>query len=228
MSVTNVEHFDFLEPRKKTDFPFYGTAAAKVFAAQKESVDPADYTEMVTELLRQLVLASDAPMDVAKAVKVELDAAYNKHLSTQTAKKNAGIKRQQFVRVDGDGDFPEDNDVPDDAPAKGAAVARKTADEEEEEVMDVMLEGEELRLHLLAEAEKAKKQEEEEKKAAAEREAKEKARLEEEKRNNALLDNARWEVDTSKLAGMAMLTRDDDEFGGFAGKGKGGKGGKRR
>jgi hypothetical protein len=233
MAKIQTEHFEFLNPRSKTEFGFFGAAAGAIVASHskvdRKGVWSEDYSKLVTEFLEALITDPDAPPALYKTMEKELNQILNQKLSEKTAAKQAKVQKVHYVNVDGEGDF--DSGSEDDAPVEktkpAAAAGAAAADDEEEEVVDEVLEGPELQAKLALEREREKqKQVEEEKQLKEERARLLKIEEENATRNAKLAERARTAATTTVPSEFQMLAREDDEFGAFGGKNK--KGGKKR
>eukprot|EP00672_Neobodo_designis_P025183 CAMPEP_0174826888 /NCGR_PEP_ID=MMETSP1114-20130205/303_1 /TAXON_ID=312471 /ORGANISM="Neobodo designis, Strain CCAP 1951/1" /LENGTH=233 /DNA_ID=CAMNT_0016060459 /DNA_START=33 /DNA_END=734 /DNA_ORIENTATION=+ len=233
MSQVQVESFEFLDPRKRKEFEYYGTVAGTVLKRHNKANPTAkrlseredeNYAKMVEQILTTVVNDEESD-NAAKAIEAALSAAINAKLEAQRVDKPK--KGADYVAVDGDGPagVESDYDYDDEPAAAGGAAAG--GDDDDEEFVDEVLEGAELQAKIAADREREKKQKEEDERLAA-IEAERQARIEEErKRNEELKAKARTVAAPVMPEGVMMLKKDDD-FGGFGGGGKKGKGGKRR
>ena len=225
-----VESFEFLDPRKRKEFEYYGTVAGtivkrhnKANPKSKRASEREDgkYAAMVEKILTSVISDEEEGNNVWKAIDKALSESINAKLAEQRKEKAKAVHGAQL-----DGQGPDvDSDYDYDEEARAAAPAAG-GDDDEEEFLDEVLEGAELQAKIAADREKEKKAREEEERLAA-IEAERQARIDEERRrNDELQARARMAAAPVIPEGATMLKKDDD-FGGFGGGGKK-KGGKRR
>ena len=231
----NVENFEMLPAKNKADFEYFGAVGGAVCLLHHQSKN---YVDIVDAVFEATLMNPDAPekaLQAAEAVLREVIAE---------KKRLAGDGKRAKKFVDEDGDYDEDDYLEDGckgtatsstkqmmakklaAKAAGAAAAAGGGAAAESEDDDEVLDEEALR-KLKAEDDEKKKAELAEQEAIAKAAAEEQKRAEENaKRQEALWEKTRWEVDTAdkvKEMGFVALKKDDDDddFGGKKGKGKG-------
>jgi hypothetical protein len=216
-------NFEFLNPRTKRDFEFYGAVAAALLVEHQHSPH---YAAMIEAFIDEVFIQDDAPSAIYKPAEATLNETANGILADKRGPKEAKQKNKYRENDDDDLDYLEDGCAGTQTASNKATIAESKVNKalgaraDDDEMDDELMTEEDLARATKAHNEQLKAEKEEEERLAAAEKVKAAAAADNAAKNAARAKLARTTVDTKLPEGMVMVQKDDD-FGAFGKKGKG-------